>query len=105
METGKCGVPLIGTNCQKAILEARISALSKEVEEAQRTANRWKGIVREARNQSGKWGEQARWQLPDPDWRPKTKEELAQMRASPESEHFGLSPATVGKEETGSDEG
>ena len=30
----------------------------------------WRSVVRDARNKGGNWGQQARWELPDPDAQP-----------------------------------
>lgn len=34
MQIENCGVPLIGTNCQKSALEQRVASLTRELEEA-----------------------------------------------------------------------
>lgn len=86
LEEGEpCGLTMrckdrVPSACLCAQAADALASLTKELEEARRGVARWKGIVRDARAKSGKWGEQARWELPDPDWRPRTEEELARLR-------------------------
>lgn len=46
-------------------LLAHITALEKERDEARSRANKFRQIIIDARNKRGKWGEQARWELPN----------------------------------------